>query len=111
MARCACSLITGRSPGHDGGESGGFPMSGQVMPHEVHGNGAHAVIGLHGWFSDRRGFGDLLPYLDRKRFRYVFVDYRGYGEAKGRAGSYTMDEIADDVLATADELGLREFSL
>jgi pimeloyl-ACP methyl ester carboxylesterase len=86
-------------------------MSAQVLPHEVHGDGEHRVIGLHGWFADRAAFHSLLPYLDRERFRYAFVDYRGYGEAKGVLGEYTVDEIAGDVLATADALGWQEFSV
>ena len=86
-------------------------MAGQVLPCEVHGDGEHKVIALHGWFSDRHAYQSIWPYIDEDAFSYSFVDYRGYGQARGRSGEYTMSEIADDVLATADELGWSEFSL
>lgn len=82
-----------------------------VLPHTLHGGGEHKVIALHGWFADRNAFAPLLPHLDGERFSYAFVDYRGYGEARGTAGAYTIDETADDVLATADALGWERFSL
>jgi pimeloyl-ACP methyl ester carboxylesterase len=86
-------------------------MAAQVLPHELHGNGEHHVLALHGWFGDRGAFRSMWPYLDEQRFCYAFVDFRGYGEARGAVGDYTMDEVAADALATADELGWREFSL
>jgi pimeloyl-ACP methyl ester carboxylesterase len=39
------------------------------------------------------------------------MDYRGYGEATDRAGEFTLEEIAGDTLALADELGWERFSL
>jgi pimeloyl-ACP methyl ester carboxylesterase len=86
-------------------------MTGQVLPHDVHGSGEHRVVGLHGWFADRSAFGAMVPHLDGERFSCALVDCRGYGKAKGMPGRYTMDEVAQDVLATADALGWREFSV
>ncbi|MGH3438376.1 MAG: alpha/beta fold hydrolase [Sciscionella sp.] len=86
-------------------------MSAQVLPHEVHGNGEHHVVALHGWFGDRRAFSSIWPYLDEHRFSYAFLDCRGYGEAIDTKGEYTIDEVAGDTLATADELGWQDFSL
>lgn len=83
----------------------------RVLPYEVHGSGDHGIIAVHGWFADRGAFRSVLPYLDTQRFSYVFVDARGYGGATGVVGDYTIDEVAGDVLATADALGWREFSL
>ncbi|GAA1904984.1 alpha/beta fold hydrolase [Streptantibioticus ferralitis] len=79
--------------------------------HTLIGTGEHQVIALHGWFSDRTGYQGLWPYLDRQAFSYAFMDYRGYGEEIGAAGEFTLDEIAGDVLALADQLGWAEFSL
>lgn len=86
-------------------------MAAQVLPNEVRGEGEHKVICLHGWFADRGAFRGLWPHLDERRFSYAFVDYRGYGEAKGVAGEYDLMETAGDVLATADALGWDEFSV
>jgi pimeloyl-ACP methyl ester carboxylesterase len=92
-------------------EGGGVLMTAQVLPHHVHGGGEHRVFGIHGWFGDRGAFGAMAPYLDGERFSWAFVDCRGYGQARGAVGEYTMDEVARDVLATADALGWEEFSV
>jgi pimeloyl-ACP methyl ester carboxylesterase len=79
--------------------------------HQRVGEGAHKVIGLHGWFGDRTAFAALWPHLDGAAFSYAFMDQRGYGGAKDVAGEYTIEEIARDALALADALGWERFSL
>jgi pimeloyl-ACP methyl ester carboxylesterase len=79
--------------------------------HEEHGDGAHAVIALHGWFGSAEGWRTLHPHLDGAAFRYVFPDYRGYGSRRDEPGDHTLEELAADVLALADRLGLERFSL
>lgn len=79
--------------------------------HHVVGHGPLKVIVLHGWFGDRHAFSKIEPLLDRDRFTWVFMDYRGYGDMKDVPGEYTNDEIADDTLALAQSLGFSDFSL
>jgi pimeloyl-ACP methyl ester carboxylesterase len=78
--------------------------------HQV-GSGAHTVLVLHGWFGSSRSWQALLPHLDRETFRYVFLDYRGYGDRRSETGTYSIAEAAADVLAAAGELGAERFSL
>lgn len=76
------------------------------------GSGSHTVLCLHGWFGSSTGWGqDFVECLDTDSFRYVFMDYRGYGERSDVAGEHTVEEIARDALELADELGVREFSV
>lgn len=76
------------------------------------GSGPRTVLCLHGWFGSSTGWGeDFCSVLDTDAFRYVFVNYRGYGERRDEAGEHTVEEIARDVLALADELGAERFSL
>jgi pimeloyl-ACP methyl ester carboxylesterase len=75
------------------------------------GNGAHAVIALHGWFGSASAWQPIWRSLDGETFTYLFLDYRGYGARRSTPGSYTIVEAAGDVLATADELGIEQFSL
>lgn len=76
------------------------------------GSGPHTVLCLHGWFGSSTGWGDdFCAALDTRRFRYVFMNYRGYGERIDETGDYTVEEIARDALALADELGVEQFSL
>ncbi|HRW17754.1 MAG TPA: alpha/beta hydrolase [Dermatophilaceae bacterium] len=81
------------------------------IPHRTVGSGAHHVFVLHGWFGSADGWGLFPDYLDGQRFSYHFTDNRGYGARMGEPGDYTLDEVAGDVLALADELGADTFSL
>lgn len=81
------------------------------IPHLTIGSGPHHVFCLHGWFGSQDGWGSLHKHLDQTRFSYHFVNYRGYGPRMAEAGEYTLEEISADVLALADELGVRDFSL
>jgi pimeloyl-ACP methyl ester carboxylesterase len=82
-----------------------------TCPPAVVGTGDHKVICLHGWFGSSEGWGWLPEVLDGSRFTYAFPDYRGYGTRRGEAGTFSMDEIAADTVATADALGWDSFSL
>ena len=80
-----------------------------MMWHKIIGNGPEKVIVLHGWFSDHRGYAGLFDHLDPAAFTYAFADIRGYGHSRDMAGDYTIEEVAGDALALADELGWSEF--
>ncbi|MEU6770503.1 alpha/beta hydrolase [Streptomyces sp. NPDC046759] len=86
-------------------------MTSFVLPHEVHGDGAHKVFAVHGWFADRSAYAAVLPDLDRASFSYALVDLRGYGEARDAAGAYTTAEAAADLVGLADRLGWERFSV
>lgn len=76
------------------------------------GSGPHTVLCLHGWFGSSTGWGhDFCDALDTDAFRYVFLNYRGYGERADVAGDCTVEEIARDALDLADELGAEQFSV
>ncbi|MGG8409303.1 alpha/beta fold hydrolase [Streptomyces sp. 12297] len=82
-----------------------------AIAHRTVGSGPVRVIVLHDWFGTSANWGSVLDYLDPGRFTYAFLDYRGYGDRKAETGRYSVPEIADDVLALADELGWDTFSL
>jgi len=82
-----------------------------INTYHRHGNGAHVVFVLHGWFGDARAFAPMEAGLDGNAFSYIFMDSRGYGRMRGVAGSHTMAETARDALALADSLGVDAFSV
>ncbi|MET8453368.1 alpha/beta fold hydrolase [Streptomyces sp. NPDC005209] len=86
-------------------------MTSFVLPHEVHGAGAHKVFAVHGWFADRTAYAAVLPDLDRETFTYALVDLRGYGQARDAVGAYTTGEAALDLVELADRLGWDRFSV
>ncbi|MFF4590798.1 alpha/beta fold hydrolase [Streptomyces sp. NPDC001388] len=81
------------------------------LPHELHGDGAHKVFAVHGWFADRSAYAPVVPDLDRTAFQYALVDLRGYGGARDLGGTYSTAEAAADLVALADRLGWERFSV
>lgn len=75
------------------------------------GEGAHAVLCLHGWFGSGEGWGYLPEVADRRDFTWWFPEMRGYGARRAESGDFTMKEYAADALALADEQGLETFSV
>jgi pimeloyl-ACP methyl ester carboxylesterase len=82
-----------------------------VNTHSIVGDGAHKVIGLHGWFGHAHGWGPFARHLDGDEFTYALMDARGYGGMRSSGGPYTMEQVAQDALALADDLGWQRFSL
>ncbi|MFE1500809.1 alpha/beta fold hydrolase, partial [Streptomyces albidoflavus] len=86
-------------------------MTDRVLPYDVQGDGPRRALVLHNWFGDRTSFAPLRAHLQDADHSYAFVDCRGYGEALDRTGAYTMEEVAADALAVADDLGWDSFSV
>lgn len=84
-----------------------FERDGLRLHHEVLGpEGAPPVLLVHGltgsgWAEWRR----LLPLLE-ERYRCIVPDLRGHARSEFRADGYTLDAVADDVLALADAEGV-----
>jgi pimeloyl-ACP methyl ester carboxylesterase len=75
------------------------------------GSGDHHVLAIHGWFGSARGWGSLPEFLDGSAYTWVFMNLRGYGDRRDIAGEFTVDEVAADTLAVADDLGWDRFSV
>jgi pimeloyl-ACP methyl ester carboxylesterase len=79
--------------------------------HVTAGSGDHHVLAIHGWFGSARGWGSFPEFIDGSAYTYVFMNLRGYGDRKEVAGEFTVDEVAADALAVADDLGWDRFSM
>jgi pimeloyl-ACP methyl ester carboxylesterase len=77
----------------------------------MYGSGPTRVLVLPGWLGDWSVFEPVLPGLDGDRFTFAFLDVRGYGAAKAMPGPFTMETVAADALAQADQLGWQRFSV
>jgi 3-oxoadipate enol-lactonase/4-carboxymuconolactone decarboxylase len=60
--------------------------------------------------SDLRMWDHQVEPLVAAGFRVIRYDHRGHGGSPAPAGPYTLAELADDVLALLDRLGLRQVS-
>ena len=68
------------------------------------------VLLLCGIGAKRQGWYRQLPVLGR-RFRCLALDYRDVGDSDPAAGAYGIRDVADDVFALCDALGVERASL
>src|SRR5438105_9309550 len=68
-----------------------------------------AVMLLHGFPLDSRMWAGQIDALSAK-YRVIVPDLRGFGQSPP-AGAFTMESLADDVHALAQELGAVPFIL
>jgi 3-oxoadipate enol-lactonase len=85
--------------------------SGEPLGHELVGSGPKCVVVMNDWLCDTSTWDVARAFLDVARFTFAFADLRGYGRSRGRAGAFTLEEAALDVLALADALRWKQFSI
>jgi pimeloyl-ACP methyl ester carboxylesterase len=78
--------------------------------HELVGTGPARAVIMNDWLCDTSTWAGARAFLDGARFTFAFADLRGHGRSRGRAGKFTLDESAADVLALADALGWARFA-
>lgn len=66
---------------------------------------AMPVLLLHAWGESHRAFDRLLPALNHD-VRAVAIDLRGHGEADRPPTGYALTEVANDIVAFMDAVGL-----
>lgn len=69
------------------------------------------VLALHGWLDNAMTYARLAPKLEG--LRIVALDFAGHGHSGHYApgSSYSLWELAEDVLLVAEQLGWERFSL
>lgn len=81
------------------------------LGHIIVGRGSEPVIIMHEWLGDHSNYDLVLPYLNQKDFKWIFVDLRGYGLSKNIIGSYTCREAANDIVNLSNHLDLNSVHL
>ena len=78
--------------------------------HYVEGGQGEPIVFLHGlpesWFSWHYQLTDLMA-----DYRVISLDLKGYGQSDKRDGDYTAANIAKEVLALLDFIGLDRFNI
>lgn len=82
-----------------------------TIPELVLGHGPVRVIALHGWFGSATGWGLLPELIDQQAWTVAFLDARGYGARRDEPGPFTVEQVAADALALADQLGWNRFAV
>jgi pimeloyl-ACP methyl ester carboxylesterase len=73
--------------------------------------GGDPVVLVHGWPQHWWIWRGVLPALVEAGHRCVCVDLRGHGWTDAPPDGYEKEQLASDILATLDELGIDRFKL
>jgi len=71
---------------------------------------AEPLIMLHGYSDSWYSFSPIIPLLE-SRYRLLSLDQRGHGASDQPASGYAMRDLAQDVVAFMDELGIRRATI
>ena len=85
--------------------------TGISVPHRAHGDpGGVPCLLVHAWCEAARAFDRMLPHLPSWAAVHA-VDLRGHGGADKPADGYALADVAADVVAVLDALGLEKAAL
>jgi pimeloyl-ACP methyl ester carboxylesterase len=83
---------------------------GVPVRYEVRGSGEPGLVFVHGWSCDRGYWRGQVGHF-AERHQVVAVDLAGHGESGLGRSAWTMPAFGADVVAVADQLGLRRVVL
>lgn len=87
-----------------------FKLSdGTIIAYEERGNGVPIVL-LHGYCGSRHYWDEVIPELSEFG-RVIALDLRGHGASSAAEGIYSMEQLAEDVLAVLEGLKLTQVNL
>lgn len=86
-------------------------MAAVAVHHEVNGPADAPVVVLSNSLGSTLQMWDAQLDALAERFRVVRYDTRGHGRSPVPAGPYTIDDLADDVVALLDRLGIERAHL
>lgn len=78
-----------------------------ALQYDEVGSGA-AVVLIHGFPLNRRMWQPQLPALAAAGYRVIAPDLRGFGASPAGNGPWTMDTLADDIVALLDTLQIEQ---
>lgn len=79
---------------------------GLAVAYEARGAGDPALVFVHGWGGRRDEWREVMDGL-APRFRVVALDLGGHGDSGRERARWTLESLADDVVAVLDALDLR----
>jgi pimeloyl-ACP methyl ester carboxylesterase len=85
-------------------------FDGTPVVYEVHGEGAPALVFVHGWSCDRSYWrGQLEPFS--RRYKVVAIDLAGHGASGTGRKNYTIESFGADVATVVKKLNLQHVIL
>ncbi|HEY4390356.1 MAG TPA: alpha/beta hydrolase [Paenibacillus sp.] len=83
--------------------------NGISVAYQEQGQGPTIVL-LHGFCGSSAYWERLAPLLS-KEYRVVMPDLRGHGASDAPVGPYTIEQMADDIAALMEQMGVSEYTL
>lgn len=77
-------------------------FDGTRIAYRTHGDGARAVVLVHGWMTTGAVFAELLAAWQPEGVRVVLPDLRGAGDSEPAREGYALERYCEDVLAVLD---------
>jgi pimeloyl-ACP methyl ester carboxylesterase len=101
----AAEAVSSRAPTRTVESSDGIRIA-----YDVNGQGATALVFVHGWSCDRAYWREQVEPFARQ-FTVVTVDLAGHGESGAGRKAWTIEAFGDDVAAVVRDLGLKRVLL
>ena len=95
---------------HVDGVTHHFVQAGDIRMHYAEAGAGEPLVLVHGWPQHWYAWRRVIPRL-ADRFRVIAVDLRGFGWSDAPRSSYAKQELADDLVAFVDALGLEQVRL
>lgn len=79
------------------------------ISYQTRGDGPRDILFMHGWAGSSTYWDPLLRHLDLTGLRAITFDMRGHGASDRVEAGFSLDRIAGDALAVADDAGAERF--
>lgn len=87
-----------------------LPLQGRNIYYDLVGaETGPTVCFAHSLAADSGMWAEQLPVLLAAGYRVLRIDMRGHGGSTPLEGAYTIDQLADDVIAVVDALQIKQF--
>src|SRR5262245_40224395 len=88
---------------------GSVTVNGINLNYDEHGAGLEPLVLVHGFTQARTHWRALIDQLPLERLRVFAFDMRGHGKSDAPPSGYEMSQMADDVAAAMQKLGIESF--
>jgi pimeloyl-ACP methyl ester carboxylesterase len=89
---------------------GSVDNEGARIHYAIYGSGLPVIL-LHGGLGHSGNWGHQLPALVTGGYRAILIDSRGHGQSTRDERPYSYDQMASDVLAVMDTIGVEKAAL
>ena len=80
-------------------------INGAILHYEIYGTGKKDLIFIHGYSARGNLYRNLFKEISAE-FRVFALDLRGHGESECNVASFTLNQMADDIVAFSSAMGL-----